>query len=83
MKRQYIASHVQQEDIKRRRERNNLREGKRRHTNKYTFEVNGTQITVCKKFFLSTLCISQQSVDTAIKKKREGGIVSPDKRGRH
>nr|CAI5829866.1 unnamed protein product [Callosobruchus analis] len=83
MKRQYIASHVQQEDIKRRRERNNLREGKRQYTNKYTFEVNGRQIIVCRKFFLSTLCISQQSVDTAIKKKREGGIVSPDKRGRH
>lgn len=83
MKRQFIASHVQQIPIQRRRERNNLRERRRQHTNKYFFEINKNKINVCKKFFLNTLSISQQYVDTAIAKKREGGLISPDKRGSH
>lgn len=32
---------------------------------------------------MSTLSISQQTVDTALKKKKVGGIVTPDKRGKH
>lgn len=83
MKRQFIASCVHQLPIKKTRERNNARQGKRKFTNKYVFEVLGKHITVCKLFFLNTLSISQQSVDTAINKKRDGGLISPDKRGKH
>lgn len=83
MRRQYIASIVTQVPIKRRREKTGERRGKRIFTNCYSFETEGKQETVCKKFFLNTLSISQQTVDTAVKKKKEGGIVTPDKRGRH
>ncbi|XP_030752349.1 uncharacterized protein LOC115889030 [Sitophilus oryzae] len=83
MRRQYIASMVSQIPIKRRREKTGERRGKRIFTNCYSFDTEGKKETVCKKFFLNTLSISQQTVDTAIKKKKEGGIVTPDKRGRH
>jgi len=83
MRRQYVASVVTQVPIKRRREKTGERKGKRVFTNCYSFEVEGEKQTVCKKFFLNTLSISQQTVDTAVKKKKEGGIVTPDKRGRH
>nr|CAH7721052.1 unnamed protein product [Callosobruchus chinensis] len=83
VKRQFIASHVQQLPIERRRERTSERKNKRQYTNRYTFESKSRLINVCKTFFLNTLSISQQTVDTAISKKREGGILSPDKRGKH
>lgn len=83
IRRQYIASIVTQVPIKRRREKTGERRGKRIFTNCYSFETEGTKEIVCKRFFLNTLSISQQTVDTAIKKKKEGGIVTPDKRGRH
>nr|CAI5822919.1 unnamed protein product [Callosobruchus analis] len=82
-RRQYIASIVTQVPIKRRREKTGKRRGKRMFTYCYSFETEGKKETVCKKFFLNTLSISQQTVDTAVKKKKEGGIVTPDKRGRH
>lgn len=47
------------------------------------FEVNGKVIRVCKTFFLNTLSISQTFVTTALIKKKSGGIVSADERGRH
>ncbi|VEN34042.1 unnamed protein product [Callosobruchus maculatus] len=83
MKRQFIASHVQQIPVVRRRERNYERELRRKHTNRYSSEQDRKQATLCKKFFLITLSISQQTVDTAIEKKRDGGLLSPDKRGKH
>nr|CAH7729983.1 unnamed protein product [Callosobruchus chinensis] len=78
-KRKLIASHVDQVPVKSRRGRNDARQGKRQHTNKYFLERDGERVVVCKNFFLST----QQTVDTAIAKKRYGGMVSPDKRGKH
>lgn len=83
MRRQYIASSVAQVAIKRRREVTGERHRKRNYTNSYSFETGGVKETVCKKFFLNTLSISQQTVDTAIKKKKDGGLVTPDKRGKH
>lgn len=82
MRRQFIASHVEKVPIKQRRARNNAREGKRQHTHKYFFERAEEKVIVCKIFFLNTLAISQQTVDTALQKKRIGGMVSPDKRGK-
>ncbi|KAJ8969696.1 hypothetical protein NQ314_001637 [Rhamnusium bicolor] len=81
-KRQFVASRVEQIPIKRTRERNSERRSKRQFTNHYSFEVNGLKVVVCKNFFLNTLCISQQTVDTALLKK-EGGLVTPNKRGKH
>lgn len=83
VRRQYVASSVAQVPIKRRREITGQRQGKRNFSHCYSFETEGKKETVCKKFFLNTLSISQQTVDTAVRKKKEGGIVTPDKRGRH
>nr|CAH7755635.1 unnamed protein product [Callosobruchus chinensis] len=66
VKRQFIASHVQQLPIERRRERTSERKNKRQYTNRYTFESKSRLINI-----------------PAISKKREGGILSPDKRGKH
>lgn len=83
MKRQYIASQVVQLPIKRKRERTGERSGKRSVSHCYSFDIQGKKEIVCKKFFVNTLSISQQTVDTALKKKKDGGLVTPDKRGRH
>nr|CAH7753409.1 unnamed protein product [Callosobruchus chinensis] len=83
MRRQYIASIVTQVPIKRRREKTGERRGKRNFTHCYSLETDGKKEIVCKTFFLNTLSISQQTVDTAVQKKKEGGIVTPDKRGKH
>lgn len=84
VRRQHIASIVSQIPIKRRREKTGERRGKRIFTDCYSFEIEKKTERVCRKFFfLNTLSISQQTVDTAVKKKKEGGIVTPDKRGRH
>nr|CAI5863202.1 unnamed protein product [Callosobruchus analis] len=82
MKRQFIDSHVQQIPVVRSRERNYEREMRRKYTNRYSLEQDRKQLTVCKKFFLNTLSISQQTVDAAIEKKRDGWLLSPDKRGK-
>lgn len=71
LKRQFVASHVEQLPIKRNRVRSGERQDKRQFTNRYTFEVNGHKVPVCKKKFFNTLCISQQTVDTALQKKNE------------
>nr|CAI5846436.1 unnamed protein product [Callosobruchus analis] len=83
VRRQYIASRVKQMPVKWTRERTGERHGKRTFTNHYSFEIKGFTETVCKTFFLNTLSISHQTVETAIKKKKGGGIVTPDKRGKH
>lgn len=83
VRRQFIASRVKQMPIKRTRERTGERQGKRTFTNQYSFETNGITEIVCKTFFLNTLSISHQTVETAIKKTKDGGIVTPDKRGKH
>nr|CAI5826812.1 unnamed protein product [Callosobruchus analis] len=72
-RRQYIASIVTQVPIKRRREKTGERRGKRMFTHCYSFETRKNRNSF----------ISQQTVDTAVKKKKEGGIVTPDKRGRY
>lgn len=69
IRRQFIASQVEQVPINRLRERTGERHGQRKQMNKYHFEVDGIRQRVCKKFFLNTLNISHQTVDTAIQKK--------------
>lgn len=83
IRRQFIASNVEQVPLKRCRERTGERIGQRQFMNEYHFEIDGRKVKICKTFFLNTLCISKQTVETAVKKKREGGIITPDKRGKH
>jgi len=82
-RRQFIASNVEQVPLQRCRERTGERSGQRQCMNEYHFEIDGRKVKICKTFFLNTLSISKQTVETALKKKREGGIITPDKRGKH
>lgn len=79
----YVTSHVKSVLINRKRPRSSLRGDARNHTREYDFEVNGKVIRVCKTFSLNTLSISQTFVTTSLIKKKSGGIVSTDDRGRH
>lgn len=49
----------------------------------YYFTVEGKKIRVCKKFFTSTLSISNNSITTVIAKTNETGYVEDEKRGKH
>nr|CAH7724970.1 unnamed protein product [Callosobruchus chinensis] len=82
-RRQFIASNVEQVPLQRCRERTGERSGQRQCMNEYHFEISGRKVKICKTFFLNTLSISKQTVETALKKKKEGGIITPDKRGKH
>lgn len=58
--------------------------GRKRAINKvYHFVVNGNNIRVCKKFFTSTLDISNNAVATVVSKTNENGYVEEEKRGKH
>ncbi|CAH2078816.1 unnamed protein product, partial [Iphiclides podalirius] len=49
----------------------------------YRFKVNGDDVRMCQKFFLSTLCISKDVVYNALMHKGEyGSYVGEDKRGK-
>lgn len=81
-KRQFVASCITIEGIKRRRERTGQ---KQRHSSyHYTFLKHNQRTRVCKMFFLNTLHISQTFVETALSKRTsEGGVVMDDFRGKH
>lgn len=68
-KRQFVASSIKTNPIKRTRERTGDRRDKRQFTNHYFLVIEGRHINVCKTFFLNTLNISQTFVSTALKKK--------------
>ena len=52
----------------------------RKRSLKYAFHVDGLVLPVCKTFFLHTLSISQQMIETALDKITAGGHLLPDKR---
>lgn len=81
-KRQFVASSVELQGIKRRRERTGERANKKSSTKRFSLTVDKQKVDVCKKFFLNTLGISQTFVSTALSKKDSGGVVKSDKRGR-
>lgn len=49
----------------------------------YYFTTNNQKIRVCKLFFKNTLNISNNSIDTVLKKKNEFDFLTPEKRGTH
>ncbi|KAJ8928854.1 hypothetical protein NQ314_018519 [Rhamnusium bicolor] len=65
------------------REKNGSRSGRRCFTRQYGFEINEVRQTVCQKFFRSTLNISETFITTALQKKKDGGIIEEDQRGKH
>lgn len=77
----YIAARVKRLTCKRQRV-----EGSRRKCSfSYEFHWHEDKITVCKKFFLATLCISEKRVRVIMEKlqRSESRTVSPDRRGKH
>nr|CAH7732156.1 unnamed protein product [Callosobruchus chinensis] len=82
-KRQFIAGCIEEVPVQRVRTRTGSRVGKRRHTLKYFFTVNGRKIGVCRTYFINTLSISQTSIRFAIEKRMSSGVVSTDQRGKH
>lgn len=47
----------------------------------YAFRVKNKAIKICKTMFLATLSICDKWIETVVKKLKDGGVVSPDKRG--
>lgn len=89
LKRQYIATCIEEKCVDRKRERNGSHAGVRQKSLVYSFEIENVntgiknKIDVCKTFYLNTLNISDMFVRTALKKKTHGGMVSLDRRGYH
>lgn len=83
VKRQFIISHVRSKPVNRIRPKGGTKNGQRKQTISYFFDVNGTSIEVCKVFFLNTLGVSETVVRTALKKGNTGGFAAFDMRGRH
>lgn len=54
---------------------------KRKYSFKYFFNVRGVRYTVCKKFYLGTLSISQKPVYNVHQMKSDMNIPKPDGRG--
>nr|CAI5860787.1 unnamed protein product [Callosobruchus analis] len=83
LKRQFLASCIEEQPVQRIRVRTGAREGKRTCSLKYFINVNGQRINVCRTYFLNTLNISQTSVRVALKKRQTGGTIETDSRGKH
>ena len=80
LQRQYITKSVEKTIPARMRNKENSR---RKNTYKYHFSMNDERVSVCRKFFLETLDISQDIVFGAFEKLDEYGAISLDQRGHH
>lgn len=56
---------------------------KRKPNFAYFLPDQGRRVRVCKTFFVSTLAISNNTIDTVIKKTDERGFLEEEKRGKH
>lgn len=75
----FILIHTKSETIKK---MTIDRKNSRTQTVKYYFMVNNTKIQVCRKFFLNTLCISNQVIYMALEKLQSKNELK-DNRGKH
>ena len=62
--------------------RNSRSQTRKSSTFSYSFCIYGQRHVICKQFFLQTLEISAQRVETAFNKQNEAGVCGPDHRGR-
>lgn len=55
-----------------------------RRANTYVYRLTSDQMSyqVCKKFFIATINVSSKTVQTALSKQCDSGIVEPDMRGK-
>lgn len=78
LQREYLARNIERIEPK-----NEKVYKKRQITCAYYFTTNNRKIRVCKLFFRNTLNISNNSIDTVLKKKNEFDFLTPEKRGTH
>nr|CAH7721344.1 unnamed protein product [Callosobruchus chinensis] len=76
--RNFLIHHVTKENVKRKTVSTKSR---RTCTLRYFFTVGNNRLPVCKTFFLNTLGISERSVQTALHKTSEVGMLEKEKRG--
>lgn len=85
--RDFISKHVNAQDKQRCRQRSKLPDGeeipsRRKNTYTYSLTYNERTATCCKTFFLNTLSISGQMVETVFQKMGSSGVVAEDRRGK-
>ncbi|GFS20801.1 WS0399_0 protein [Elysia marginata] len=73
----FLAKHVETYTPKRQTT------GRKAFSRKYSFQIDGVIVRVCKDFFQSTLHISESTIATALEKTRHGLDSLADMRGRH
>ncbi|XP_076090122.1 uncharacterized protein LOC143062260 [Mytilus galloprovincialis] len=49
----------------------------------YSLNVDGNHVKICKKFFLTTLGISETFASNALQNQQDGVFIGEDKRGKH
>ena len=85
-KKDFVVSRIQEkktrkyidestEDLKKKRKRDVHRT--------YSFDIDGSKIYVCKKFFKKTLDIGDAYIDNAVQNQSGGVYTGSDKRGKH
>lgn len=79
-KKDYLCQYVRRRPV----EARSSYKGRKTASYDYIFEVNNLEIKVCKKFFKSTLAISNKAIDHALKNEDlQGSFSGKDGRGRH
>uniref|UniRef100_A0A8D8X2V7 Uncharacterized protein n=1 Tax=Cacopsylla melanoneura TaxID=428564 RepID=A0A8D8X2V7_9HEMI len=77
LQRQFISRHVTINNKK----VSTTVNSRRQKSATYTLSRLGTKETVCKKFFLNTLSISEAVVKTTMDKLQDTGVLQPERRG--
>ena len=72
--RQFLLSHVIRSEVNKKLKRT------KKLFLKYCFHVDGQKLPICKRFFLDTLCISDQMVHTTLTKMTSDGHLLPEER---
>lgn len=79
LQREYIARHVKERPVK--RKTSGKEQSRRTCTFVYVLPKKESEISVCKKLFLNTLCVTEKTVRTVLSKIKESGVLETEKRG--
>lgn len=84
-RRQFLAQSVDVVPIQRRRPRSGSQNNRRQHNYIYNLLDNGIKKKVCKKFFLTTLSISEKMIRNAVQKclENSAGLVETNQVSNH
>ena len=84
-KKDFVISRIEEKKTRKYINPNNATDEKRKRDiyRTYSFDVNGDQKIVCKKFFKSTLDVGDAFIDNAMRHESGGVYAGVDKRGQH